>query len=129
MEKKLRIILTVLALAFSFGLQQEAAAQPRYQVGVCDWMILKRQKLGEFQLAKDLGCDGLEMDMGGLGKRMAFDNKMRDPKMVETFKQKAAELDIKIGGHVGILRTGLLHETQLEMADTRLPQHARRDGG
>lgn len=97
MEKKLRIILTVLALAFSFGLQQEAAAQPRYQVGVCDWMILKRQKLGEFQLAKDLGCDGLEMDMGGLGKRMAFDNKMRDPKMVETFKQKAAELDIKIG--------------------------------
>ena len=40
-------------------------AQERYQVGVCDWMVLKRQKLGEFKLAKELGCDGIEMDMGG----------------------------------------------------------------
>lgn len=41
-------------------------AQDRYQVGVCDWMVLKRQKLGEFKLAAELDCDGLEMDMGGL---------------------------------------------------------------
>lgn len=39
-------------------------AQQRYKIGVCDWMVLKRQKLGEFKLAKELGCDGLEMDMG-----------------------------------------------------------------
>ena len=37
-------------------------AQDRYQVGVCDWMVLKRQKLGAFELAKQLGCDGIELD-------------------------------------------------------------------
>ncbi|MGN1375463.1 MAG: sugar phosphate isomerase/epimerase family protein [Prevotella sp.] len=72
-------------------------AQPRYQIGVCDWMILKRQKLGEFKLAKELGCDGIEMDMGGLGRRMSFDNKMRDPQMVKTFLHHADSFNIKIG--------------------------------
>lgn len=35
------------------------AQQPRYQVGVCDWMILKRQKLGQFDLARQLDADGV----------------------------------------------------------------------
>lgn len=72
-------------------------AQQRYQIGVCDWMVLKRQKLGEFKLAKELGCDGIEMDMGGLGNRNSFDNKMRDPKMVRLFKHTADSFGIKVG--------------------------------
>ncbi len=72
-------------------------AQKRYQVGVCDWMVLKRQKIGEFKLAKELGCDGLEMDMGGLGKRDSFDNKMRQPEMARLFRHTADSLGIKIG--------------------------------
>ena len=35
-------------------------------------MMLKRQKIGSFQLMKELGGDGIEMDMGGLGKRDTF---------------------------------------------------------
>lgn len=72
-------------------------SQPRYKIGVCDWMVLKRQKLGEFKLAKELRCDGLEMDMGGLGKRISFDNKMRDSRMVDTFKHHADSFQIEIG--------------------------------
>ncbi len=30
----------------------------RYPVGVCDWMILERQKLGAFKLAAEIGADG-----------------------------------------------------------------------
>lgn len=41
-------------------------------------MILKRQKLGAFPLARDLGADGVEVDMGGLGDRPSFDNKLVD---------------------------------------------------
>lgn len=74
-----------------------ALAQKRYQVGVCDWMVLKRQKLGEFKLAKELGCDGLEMDMGGLGRRDSFDNKMRQPEMARLFRHTADSLGIKVG--------------------------------
>ena len=73
------------------------AAQKRYQVGMCDWMVLKRQKLGEFKLAKELGCDGLEMDMGGLGRRDSFDNKMRQPEMARLFHHTADSLGIKVG--------------------------------
>ncbi len=73
------------------------AEAQQYQVGVCDWMILKRQKLGEFQLAKDMHCDGIELDMGSLGKRVDFDNKLRDPRMAQLFKHTADSLGIKIG--------------------------------
>src|SRR3979409_2151050 len=44
------------------------AGSQRYRIAVCDWMILKRQKLGAFQLTKDIGADGVEVDMGSLGK-------------------------------------------------------------
>ena len=72
-------------------------AQDRYQVGVCDWMVLKRQKLGAFELAKQLGCDGIELDMGSLGQREAFDNKLRDDLEAARFKRVADSLGVKIG--------------------------------
>ena len=93
---KLRILLFSV-LAFGFSCLDTIMAQERYQVGVCDWMVLKRQKLGEFQLAKELACDGVEMDMGGLGKREMFDNKMRDAKTAAFFKHTADSLGIRIG--------------------------------
>ena len=55
----------------------EAQNTPRYQVAVCDWMILKRQKLGEFSKAREVGADGVEVDMGPLGKRVLFENRFR----------------------------------------------------
>ena len=75
----------------------ELAAQERYQVGVCDWMVLKRQKLGAFELAKQLGCDGIELDMGSLGQREAFDNKLRDDLEAAHFKRVADSLGVKVG--------------------------------
>ena len=69
----------------------------KYKVGVCDWMILKRQKLGEFDLAKQIGSDGVEMDMGGLGQRELFDNKMRDDNEARHFKHVADSIGIEIG--------------------------------
>ena len=72
-------------------------AQERYQVGVCDWMVLKRQKLGEFTLARQLGCDGIELDMGSLGQREAFDNQLRDPEQAALFRHTADSLGIKVG--------------------------------
>lgn len=90
----------VLCITLLFGgllLSEVMMAQKRYQVGVCDWMVLKRQKLGEFKLARELGCDGLEMDMGGLGRRDSFDNKIRQPEMTRLFRHTADSLEIKVG--------------------------------
>lgn len=71
----------------------------RYKIGVCDWMILKRQKLGSFERTKEIGADGIEMDMGGLGSRETFDSKFinGDTASVRVFKEKMKETDIGIG--------------------------------
>ena len=73
------------------------SAQERYQVGVCDWMVLKRQKLGVFALAHELGCDGVELDMGSLGRRDSFENKLRIPSEAALFKHTADSLGVAIG--------------------------------
>jgi L-ribulose-5-phosphate 3-epimerase len=68
----------------------------RYKIGVCDWMLLKRQKLGAFQLTKDIGADGVEVDMGSLGERETFDNQLAHPATRQQFLDKARELDLEI---------------------------------
>lgn len=74
----------------------EVSESPRYQIAVCDWMILKRQKLGAFGRAVEIGCDGLELDLGGLGNRPTFDNKLLDPIERKIFLEKSEETGIKI---------------------------------
>lgn len=68
----------------------------RYKVAVCDWMILKRQKLGAFELAKELNSDGIEMDMGSLGSRETFDSKFGDTTEVKIFLDKSKETGVEI---------------------------------
>ena len=77
-------------------LPAEAFCQQRYRVAACDWMMLKRQKLGEFQLAHDIGADGIEMDMGPLGKRVQFDNKLREAHFRQLFRHTADSLGIAV---------------------------------
>jgi L-ribulose-5-phosphate 3-epimerase len=69
---------------------------PRYRVGVCDWMILKRQRLGAFSRAAEIGADGVELDMGGLGNRPTFDSKLLDPIERRRFLEAAAEHRLEI---------------------------------
>jgi L-ribulose-5-phosphate 3-epimerase len=59
-------------------------------------MIIKRQKIGAFQLAKDIGADGVEVDMGGLGDRETFDNQLAKDSVRELFLNKAKELGLEI---------------------------------
>jgi L-ribulose-5-phosphate 3-epimerase len=68
----------------------------RYRIGLCDWMILKRQKLGAFQLTKEIGADGVEVDMGSLGERDTFDNQLAKPEVRQQFVDKAKELNLEI---------------------------------
>ena len=81
---------------------QEAAAQAaapaalRYKVGVCDWMMLKRQRPGALTLTKEVGADGVEVDMGSLGDRESFENSLADPATRQQFLDMAAELKIEI---------------------------------
>ena len=68
----------------------------RYKVAVVDLMILKRQKIGAFPLAQQLGANGLEVDMGGLGDRETFDNKLTIDSVREQFLEKSRDINIEI---------------------------------
>ena len=84
----------MICVAFMIMTNVTTAFAQKYRVAACDWMMLKRQKLGEFQLAKTIGADGIEMDMGPLGKRPQFDNKLRDRHFQQLFRHTA---DSQIG--------------------------------
>jgi len=67
----------------------------RYKVSVCDWMMLKRQKIGAIELAKDLNADGLELDLGGLGQNVSFQNSLTDKKTRDLFISECNRLGIQ----------------------------------
>ena len=92
----LRATATASALALS-GTSTFASetSELRYKIGVCDWMILKRQKLGAIALAKEIGADGVELDMGSLGKRDTFENALADAAVRKQFQDQAEQLGIE----------------------------------
>ena len=93
--KKLITLIMLLLVLLPSGAQNREGKQ-RYKIAACDWMMLKRQKIGSFQLMKELGGDGIEMDMGGLGKRDTFDNKFHQPHFRKLFKETARKQHIEV---------------------------------
>ncbi len=102
------ICVAVAAIASPGWLQSSVAADTtnsvaasadahRYKIAVCDWMILKRQKLGAFQLTKDIGADGVEVDMGSLGTNETFESVITtNAEVRQQFLDKARELGLEI---------------------------------
>lgn len=95
--KTFRLLILLFALLLlSPATMTGRGKEPRYRFAACDWMMLKRQKLGQFALAREIGADGVEMDMGPLGKRMMFDNKVRDNAEATVFRHTADSLGIRV---------------------------------
>lgn len=118
MKKNLfRHVLWILLLAECFPLLALAASpvgEPRYKIAVCDWMILKRQKIGSFQLVHELNGDGVELDMGSLGKRERFDNKLREPHFQQLFRETAQKFQLEVPS---IAMSGFYGQSFLERAN------------
>lgn len=70
----------------------------RYRISASDWMMLKRQTPGALTRAAECGLDGVETDMGPLGKRPAFENKLLEPQFLAEYVAKAKELNLAISG-------------------------------
>lgn len=90
------VLIVVFSGTFNSTVSAQSSKKQRYKVAVCDWMILKRQKLGSFALAAEIKADGIELDMGGLGKRPTFDSKLGDPIERQKFLDKSKELNVGI---------------------------------
>jgi len=78
------------------NLERVFAGQQRYKVAVVDLMLIKRQRLGAFPLAKAVDADGVEVDMGGLGDRETFDNALANDSVRGRFMDTARRLGLDI---------------------------------
>ncbi|AHF16873.1 sugar phosphate isomerase/epimerase family protein [Niabella soli] len=90
--KKAFLYLLIIALPIT-GIAQKTQ---QYKIALIDLMLLKRQKLGALPLAKELHADGIEIDMGGLGNRETFDNKLAIDSVREKYLQTARALNLEI---------------------------------
>lgn len=91
-HNKIWIFLLLLFLCFS-GIEK-LFAQQRYNIAAVDLMMLKRQKIGAIPLASQVGAQGLELDMGGLGNRPTFDNQLLNDSIRAQFMQQAKAFNI-----------------------------------
>lgn len=90
------VLIVVFSGTFNSTVSAQSSKKQRYKVAVCDWMILKRQKLGSFALAAEIKADGIELDMGGLGNRPTFDSKLGNPVERQKFLDKSKETGVGI---------------------------------
>jgi L-ribulose-5-phosphate 3-epimerase len=90
--KKISILFLLLFCLFT-GFE-DLYSQQRYNIAAVDLMMLKRQKLGAIQLASQVGVQGLEVDMGGLGNRPTFDNQLLNDSIRSLFIQQAKRNNI-----------------------------------
>ena len=95
------------------------AATPRYRIAACDWMMLKRQKLGEFKLAHELGADGVEVDRKMVEENMRpFMEEVMDvmEKNYDNSEFGVQELADALGISRSVLSKNLSQETGLPTA-------------
>lgn len=92
--KRIYFIIAIIIILPLYSLAQKN--NQRYKIGLIDLMLLKRQKLGAIPLTHQIGADGLEIDMGGLGNRPTFDNQLLNDSIRQQFLDKAKELNVEI---------------------------------
>ncbi len=92
-------------------------------VSCCDWMMLKRQKPGAVTLCKEIGADGVEMDMGSLGRRILFENRFRTHENeTKNYQHLLDSLNIKVSS---VAMSGFFAQT---LIDRRFNEYTKEDG-
>ncbi len=91
-----KICIFLLLIKIQLPIIALAQKEQRYKIGIIDLMLLKRQKLGAIALTKQIGADGVEVDMGGLGNRCTFDNQLLNDTIRQQFLDKAKEQGVEI---------------------------------
>ena len=91
------MVLASLLPAICLAADAPTTQPQRYRISACDWTMLKRQTTGAITRAKQCGCDGVETDMGSLGKNPTFTNQfISKPGFAEEYLKTAKDNGIEI---------------------------------
>lgn len=92
--------------AVSLCLPESDAAQAKaFPIGACDWTIGKKQEIGAFDVARQIGLEGLQVSFSTPGSE--FD--LRDRNVRERYYQRVDETGIKLAS----LGMGILNQMPL----------------
>jgi len=80
------------AMAGPFQPLFAAPQSRRFKIGVCDWSINKRSDPTCFDLAKEIGVDGVQVDLG----TVANDMFLRQPEVQKTYLEAAKRTGLEI---------------------------------
>jgi sugar phosphate isomerase/epimerase len=69
-----------------------APASRWFKIGVCDWSLGKRSNPAAFEVAKTIGLDGVQVDMGTAQNDMC----LRKPEMQKTYREAARQSGLEI---------------------------------
>lgn len=69
------------------------AASRRFKIGACEWSLRKSDP-SSLEVAKAIGLDGVQLNMGGLGNRMW----LRQPEVQKQYLEASRKHGVQIGG-------------------------------
>ena len=72
----------------------ERILKPKVRIGACDWSIGKASDPGAFELAREIGLDGVQVSLGKVSNNMH----LRQKEMQQTYLQSAKNNKVKIAG-------------------------------
>lgn len=83
---------TALAISSPFAALLGASEKRRFKIGACDWSIGKQADPSAFDVAKQIGLDGVQVSLG----TAADDMKLRKPEVQQQFKDAARKAEVQI---------------------------------
>ena len=83
---------TALALASPLASLLAAPAKQRFKIGACDWSIGKASTPAAFEVAKEIGLDGVQVSLGSLANNMH----LRQPEVQQQYKDAAKATGVEI---------------------------------
>ncbi len=81
-----------IALSAPLGLLAAASAKRRIKIGACDWSLGRMATPTCFELAKEIGLDGVQVSLGSVKDDM----KLRRSEVQQQFKQAARDSGVEI---------------------------------
>jgi len=81
-----------LALAASYAPLFAVPAKRRFKIGACDWSIGKMGDPAAFDVAKEIGLDGVQVSLG----TVADDLHLRKPEVQQQYKEAAAKTGLAV---------------------------------
>jgi L-ribulose-5-phosphate 3-epimerase len=81
-----------LAFAASQGASPAATHDHRFKIGACDWSIGKMDNPEAFEVARQIGLDGVQVSLGTAANNM----RLRQPQVQEQFKDAARKAGLEV---------------------------------